>query len=115
MTDVKHTPGTWKVYNLIHEDHGGQLTPSEIGEYVTKIVKDTRELDGLDHFLFVKANGRAVCLIGNGPKSSANARLITAAPEMYNALKSIENDDCKIPRFLWDLIQVAIAKAEGRS
>lgn len=40
--------------------------------------------------------------------------LIAAAPEMYDALKTLENDNGAIPPWLWDLIQAAIAKAEGK-
>ena len=46
-------------------------------------------------------------------ESNANMHLIAAAPEMYDLLNSIENDDGKIPAFLWDKIQSALAKARG--
>jgi len=45
----------------------------------------------------------------------ANARLISAAPDLLDALKSIENDDGSIPKAIWDLRNAAIDKAEGKS
>jgi hypothetical protein len=44
---------------------------------------------------------------------ASNARLIASAPDMYEALSSIENDAGQVPAWLWDKISAAIAKAEG--
>lgn len=44
---------------------------------------------------------------------NANAHLIAAAPEMYDVLSTIENDDGTIPKWLWDKIQLVLAKARG--
>ena len=43
----------------------------------------------------------------------ANAKLISAAPEMFEALLNIENDDNSIPKTIWDLRNAAIKKALG--
>lgn len=51
-------------------------------------------------------------IIGSGKDKLA--RLIAAAPDMLAALKNIENDDEHMPASAWELIQAAIAKAEGR-
>ena len=49
-------------------------------------------------------------------EANRNAKLMTAAPEMYEALKNLENDDEAIPDHAWDLVKSAILKAEkGRS
>jgi len=45
--------------------------------------------------------------------AKGNAMLYAAAPDMLAALKNIENDDAHMPSTAWDLIQAAIAKAEG--
>jgi len=47
--------------------------------------------------------------------TSMDAHLIAAAPEMYDTLDSIENDDNQIPKFLWDKIQAVLAKARGEN
>lgn len=47
--------------------------------------------------------------------SAADASLISAAPDLLEALRSIENDSGTIPQAIWDLRNAAIAKAEGRS
>lgn len=42
-------------------------------------------------------------------------RHLNAFPEMYDVLDSIENDDGKVPGFLWDRIQAVLAKARGET
>lgn len=44
-----------------------------------------------------------------------DAQQCVAAPDMLEALKSIENDDERIPKTIWKLRNAAIAKAEGES
>jgi hypothetical protein len=41
----------------------------------------------------------------------ANARLISAAPDMLEALQNLENDDNSIPAHAWKMVQDAIKKA----
>ena len=43
------------------------------------------------------------------------SNLNLAAPDMYDMLASIENDDNQVPAFLWDKIQATLAKARGES
>lgn len=43
----------------------------------------------------------------------ANTQLISAAPDLYEALASIENDDGRIPPAIWELRNKALAKARG--
>jgi len=47
--------------------------------------------------------------------SEADAHLIAAAPELYEALDNLENDDGSIPDHAWKLVQAALAKARGES
>lgn len=43
-----------------------------------------------------------------------NAHLIAAAPDMYEALQNLENDDGKsMPKSAWDMCQNALKKARG--
>ena len=51
----------------------------------------------------------------DGGLQEANAHLIAAAPEMYDMLKTIENDDGSVPGWLWDRIQATLAKARGET
>lgn len=44
----------------------------------------------------------------------ANARLIAAAPDMFEALRSLENDAGQIPDFMWNMVQDAVEKAGGK-
>lgn len=50
---------------------------------------------------------------GGDDEAIANAHLIAAAPEMYDLLTSIENDADQVPAWLWDKIQLTLAKARG--
>ena len=75
------TPGPWNGHNMVHADHGGPMTPDEIGEYVSNSVK----VGSPDRFLFVSGKhddgGYAdICHTGNGPRGPHNTALIAAAP-----------------------------------
>ena len=44
---------------------------------------------------------------------SSHDELVQMNQELLNALESIENDAGQVPKFMWDMIQAAIAKAKG--
>jgi hypothetical protein len=48
-------------------------------------------------------------------ETRANAALIAAAPDLYEALASIENDDGRIPATIWDMRNAALAKSRGET
>jgi len=77
------TPGPWARCNMISQDHGGQMTPEELGEYVCNSAK----MGDPNRFLFVSAkhhdgNDVDVCLTGNGPRGPHNTALIAMAPDL---------------------------------
>ena len=85
---MKHTPGPWKA----------EIKPS-MGRLM---------IHGFDN--------NAVCKMASVrslEENKANACLIVAAPELLEACKNLENDNNAIPKHAWDMIQQAIAKAEG--
>lgn len=45
----------------------------------------------------------------------ADANLITAATDLYEALSNIENDDGSIPPAIWKIRNAALAKARGEA
>jgi hypothetical protein len=58
----------------------------------------------------------AICSMaesGDELLTEANARLISAAPYMLEALQSLENDDGSIPQDIWNMVQGSILKATG--
>ncbi|AUR91928.1 hypothetical protein NVP1167O_32 [Vibrio phage 1.167.O._10N.261.51.F2] len=57
--------------------------------------------------------GATFCVIHEQQK--ANANLIASAPEMYDLLNSIENDSEQVPEWLFERIQLVLAKARGES
>jgi hypothetical protein len=83
MSDTKFTPGPWEWCFM-------DRPLSEIGEYVQSCVTNS---PGKQFHFICGAHpdgGEAdVCHVGNGPTSEANARLIAAAPEMFEALKNL--------------------------
>jgi len=102
MSDTKFTPGPWKcegrtVYALIHRGwcKGVKQFQNRFTAYVQDAHTNTEELE-------------------------ANARLIAAAPDMYEALKEalsvIRHDghETGVERDAYGLIEMAIAKAEGK-
>lgn len=66
--ETKHTPGPWKIHKAGHEENA----PIEI-------IRPNE--DGKSYRLIAKMYGFAL------EEGKANARLITAAPEMYEALQ----------------------------
>lgn len=82
--------GNWTAYRMVHEDHGGDLSPDEAGEYVRNSVVRSAAESGSNAFMAVlvdKPDGPAdVCHVGNGPTSRANCALIA---EMRNALPAL--------------------------
>lgn len=83
----EHTKGEWKAFNMVHADHGGPMTPEEIGEYVkNSVIKSIENGGSAERFLFISTGEEGapdIALVGNGPRGPANARLIIKAPELY--------------------------------
>lgn len=54
-----------------------------------------------------------ICVMRTHDKQecNANAKLISAAPDMLDVLESIENDNNQIPEFMWIKIKDVIKKA----
>ncbi len=101
MIKTKHTSGEWKA-------------------------NEPLDMEGMHH-IFIEADGKILGRIDgyvNGSlcgekghpdrkQTIANARLITAAPEMLAALENLENDANQMPMSIWQAVQEAIAKAKG--
>ena len=66
----------------------------------------------------IMANGWFICRIDNAPEAEANANLIAAAPELYEALKEIESTiywgNTLEAEARHKRTQQALAKAEGK-
>lgn len=81
-----HTPGDWGAFTMTNAETGADMTPADIGEYVTNAVRKSEEESGSTDYLFVsvdKDDGPSdVCHVGNGPDGPRNAQLIAAAPSL---------------------------------
>lgn len=82
---AQHTPGPWMVRSYDSSSVGTK-------DYMTAIIYGE-----------------------NREEETANANLIAAAPDLLEALETLENDDNSIPSFAWDMVQSAIAKAKGET
>ena len=87
---MKHTPGPWEVkfeFNVM-DCRGRNI--AACGGFMTNVNSEDVHAEKI-----------------------ANARLVSAAPDMYEVLTSIENDTGQVPEWLWDKIQQALQKARG--
>ena len=79
---------------------GGTVITDSMEGYPRLIEEDVNEYYG----------GNLVCeSIGR----SKDVALISAAPDMLEALQNLENDDNSIPEKIWRKVQDAITKATG--
>ncbi len=110
MSDTKFTPGPWvamngrsDIFGPLGGDSGdGWKADDTDGWKVAEVGSYMTLSEGQDTELGEECR-------------QANARLIAAAPELYEALASIENDDGSIPQAIWDMRNAALAKARGES
>ena len=92
MSEGKYTPGPWEV---------GSLCDSEFFAY---------NIAGQDGYHVAKASSRSEI------ETSANARLISAAPELLEALERIlEDEEVALSRPDYVFAHEAVAKARGQS
>lgn len=109
MNETKFTPGPWNVWigsgdwgmPITHTVYVGSDPYNNVGEIcsiysVQPYCAGASKKDKQRHL-----EGRA------------NAHLIAAAPDLYEALDNLENDDGSIPDHAWKLVQAALAKARG--
>jgi hypothetical protein len=101
----KHTKGPWSL-KRVNTSAG---TCFKIGVFPSLGVYD--ETSACVYVDNVREPDYGYSLVGD--ELAANAHLIAAAPELLEALESIENDDRRIPAAIWALRNAAIAKARG--
>jgi hypothetical protein len=99
MTEPKFTPGPWAAIEIeeglfhVHSPKGERHNPVPVAV--------------LDHHRDGHEATRTVT-------TPANAHLIAAAPDMYEALKRVMENKWEPDKYLINVLQ-AIAKAEGRN
>ncbi len=125
MSEAKHTKGPWKwlvnksskkvelcgsgIEVLRFKRYGMQsATPTFTENYRGHKLQGINAMD-LAQEIKGREHHSDWCQTINHP----DAYLIEAAPDMLEALLSIENDDGTIPAAIWDLRNKAIAKARG--
>jgi ABC-type transporter lipoprotein component MlaA len=102
MSAGRWSPGPWRINGPSRlRDDSVQILDGE-GDTVTHVcADDTMEIgDG------------SIAEVLSG-KAKANARLIAAAPELYEALRDLLHEDGP-SRNSWERARSALAKAEGR-
>ena len=73
---------------------------------------DDSRLDG-ESWLEMRKRTEIERCINDKIEPSYNAQLISAAPDLFEALISIENDDNRIPSTIWEMRNKALNKALG--
>lgn len=137
---AKYTPGPWEFTNYTKLDGSPILTVADVAE-VTAASARRSEVAELWGVSMPGPDGPVICYTGNGPTSQENARLIAAAPELLEALRSLrlecladvlnpcfDNRATDKPGWHWGstktdpiaacsscVARAAIAKAEGRT
>jgi hypothetical protein len=98
MNNTKFTKGEWFIDEGDSMDCSHLITTNyrSVENNIVPIVEIETEFDGVI-----------------GVEQKANSHLIAAAPEMYDLLSTIENDDNQVPVWLWDKIQLTLTKARG--
>jgi len=87
----------------------------------TKFTRGEWTLDFTGRIIHTKSKiqGNVICLapsrelIESNLKWKANAQLISAAPDLFEALINIENYDNRIPANIWEMRNKALNKALG--
>lgn len=111
MSEAKFTPGPWKLW-------GGYVVcgandDSDGDPVVVTFCEAAKRKNGPHAGLTIGVHSRP-----HYAEGIANAKLIAAAPEMYEALKSLQNyfqeSHVELPQSLHDAYEAALAKAEGR-
>ena len=105
---AEFTPGPWDTATTAAAAITGRTTEPIYGGFVRRLRIVKREEGECGQMLWTIAE-----MDWNNSRE-ADARLIAAAPEMYEALRNIENDDGHMPETIWKMVQDALAKAEGR-
>lgn len=90
-----HTKGPWIWTTFTKPDGSPIQSAQDVAETTSfsALKSDRAELHGVT--LSGDDDGVVVCYTGNGPNAHNNARLIAAAPDMYEAL-----DECPLPSTL---------------
>ena len=86
----------------------------------TQFTKGQWFIDKLDGSVNVTTFEKNVCKLTYGRAYDSteeemhyNAQLISAAPDLFEALINIENDDNRIPATIWEMRNKALNKALG--
>ena len=104
------TSGPWKACKGHYEKPGGQ-TLCKCGQ-VWSTVAD-KHVATAHRFSMAEDMLEKEVFVRDDLEAEANARLISAAPAMYDLLASIENDAGQVPEWLWNRIQDVLSKARG--
>lgn len=105
MEDLKHTPGPWE-YVPSTEHHGPYVSAPWGGDVCDCYVMSNPRTAS------VRNGGTSYPINHQGERADANARLIAAAPEMFEALTTLLKYEPAEEKD-WAKARAALAKARG--
>ena len=113
MSEVTHTPPPWRVVDVsvkpTNDDDGIRFFDIRAGE-------ECRSPYPSSLIGYIDCGGHNVAQVMKGYKSGeADARLISAAPELLEALEDLCDWGSECTQDKWDKARAAIAKARGQS
>lgn len=105
MSEVKHTPGPWE-YVQSTEHHG---------PYISSYAGDVADCYTMSNPMAasIRNGGDSYPVTFQGEQAEANARLISAAPDLLAALKALRNACIGMVPECAPMVDAAILKAEG--
>lgn len=117
MTDHKHTPGPWRVMPSEREDWDGWFSVIDPALASPDLAVCTCSYSGGDDPAGTAKAWSYEALGRSRAVANANAHLIAAAPDMYEALRAVVkmlNFEQHAPRPQIEAAIAALAKADGK-
>ena len=112
MVVTKFTPGPWKAI-LANDEYDEPYIETTAVKYLHSEWHGGTDVESNRYIAQLTYDMQSVTTWRSIEQLNADANLIAAAPDMYEALENFENDDGIIPEHVWKMVKAALAKARG--
>ena len=122
---MKHTPGPWRVRRRINTEVGDHTKIAEVMYDIAAGKEERRKNKGIfhpdDEYFYIDELHPVQCGMDRdyhtwegGIENEADAKLMAAAPDLYEALREMSVFGSCSMESTWEKVLNALAKAEGR-